>query len=125
MINEQDKQRIEKEAFLSSENPYRGLATYNYIFRIGYITGATAEHELLTPQLEYANRTIKEFSDELKRSEKLLEEYREVIRRLLPLADGMVFEMRGTVDDDVTQKCENIVERAKSLIETTSKPEKE
>lgn len=98
MINEQDKQRIEKEAEVYTVSvESRGYSFWQGMYR-GYVAGATAE---------------------LERSEKLLQEYREVIRELLPIAEE---RLRRIVNYDmpdyhkVTGGIKSTIEKAKSLL---------
>lgn len=105
MINEQDKQRIEKAAikyYLEHHgDPQVMYSGYFDMATAAYIAGATAE---------------------LERSEKLLKEYREVIKELLPYAEMTEkWQSNYLIAEEIRSK----VNRAKSLIETTSKQEKQ
>lgn len=60
-MNESDRLRIEKDAEEYVDN-FNNIACKSAC----YIAGATSEHKLLKPQLEYADNIIKKLSDELK-----------------------------------------------------------
>lgn len=64
-MTDTDKARIEKEALAFAVSKDVATCSYHIGCRVGYIAGAKSEHELLTPQLEYANNTIKKFSEAL------------------------------------------------------------
>lgn len=95
-MNNMDKERIEKDALTYADSTDRRGTSAHYGLQVGYISGATAEHERLQQLIEGKQRVIANDSKIKNELHEKLKAAQELNRELLDSISQLMYAMNST-----------------------------